>query len=214
MKNAKNTKVVAPSISVETLVAAINNAALSRKAALQVELAVGLIHFTLEADGADKTGKANLKALYHAAGYDCMTKADADYVTVNRRLNAVAKLFDKLGSKLVHGWVAGKGDTESVLAYVVTELAAYAFHTLDDVADYCGVASNRTRAARQPQGPAEGKGEGEGAAEGAAERLDLEAVQKAMLAQYGDEILNQFAADLLAAVAGRAAAAATVALAA
>lgn len=199
------------------LTSAINNAALSRHAALQIELAVGLIHFTQENGGTDTTGKANLKAIYNAAGYDCMTKQDRDYKTVNRRLNTTAKLFDKLGSSLVNGWVNGKGDTESVISYVVTELAAYSFHTLDDVADFVGVESNRTRKPRQPNGPVnetkgggEGAGEGEGAGAGATPSKGdiqpaefLKQTKERLLELFGDEMLNQFCAELLEAVAAR-----------
>jgi hypothetical protein len=202
-------------VSYEVFVAAISNAALSRRAALQIELAVGLIHFTQENGGTDTAGKANLKAVYHAAGYDCMAKADRDYKTVNRRLNMTAKLFDKFGSSLVNGWVEKcAGDTEALIAYVVTELQSYAFHTLDDVADYIGVESNRTRAAstKNKSGPVnETKGETEnGDTSGDDEvievELNLDQLQKQLLEKFGNEMLREFAASLIVAVADREAA--------
>lgn len=141
------------SFDYNVLTSAIANAALSRRAALQMELAVAMIHFTQEKGQTDASGKANLKAVYHAAGYLCMTKADRDYKTVNRRLNAMAKCFDKIGSSVANGWVNGHGDTESTLQYVVAEMAPFGFETLDDVLAYVGVETNRTRAPRQPAAP-------------------------------------------------------------
>lgn len=181
---------------------AIANAALSRRAALQIELAVSLIHFTQENGGTDSTGKANLKAVYAGAGYLCMTKADRDYKTVNRRLNAMAKVFDKMGSSLVNGWIAGKGDTESTINYVVTELAAYGFDTLDDVMDYVGVETNRTRTPRQPVAPVEvvkGSAEGEEQAPAPAEPVNKVAVvlQAAKNSLSADEIRELCAALLV-----------------
>ena len=140
-------------IDYKVMTKAIANAALSRRAALQMELAVSLVHFTQESGGTDTIGKANMKAVYHDAGYCCMTKADRDYMTVNRRLNAMAKLFDKLGSSLVHTWMEGQTKTASILDKVQAELLAYNFYTLDDVLAYVGVNTNRDRAPRQPSGP-------------------------------------------------------------
>lgn len=152
MKNAKKAA-RKTSFDYTVLAQAIANAALSRRAALQMEMCVSLLHFTQETDGADTTGKANLKAIYNAAGYDCLAKVDRDYKTVNRRINAMAKLFDKLGSSLVNGWIADKGDTEATLNYIATELDTYAFYTLDDVHEYVGVETSTKRQAKQTSGP-------------------------------------------------------------
>lgn len=156
----------------------------SRRGALQVELAVGLV--ILAQETTNPTGKAALKAVYHAAGYECMAKADRDYKTVNRRLNITAKLFDVLGSEKIKGWWTGKDGTQAKISKVVTELAAYGFETHDDVADYIGVASNRTRVNRQSN-----------------DSQSLDATKAQLLAQYSDDQLCRFATELLNAVAAR-----------
>ncbi len=140
-------------INYKVMVAAIANAALSRRAALQMELAVSLVHFTQENGGTDATGKANLKAVYHAAGYLCMSKEERDYKTVNRRLNAMAKCFDKIGSSVVHGWIEGGVKTEAILATVQHELAAYGFDTMDDVHEYVGTSTSRVRDTKPSAAP-------------------------------------------------------------
>lgn len=144
-----------PQISADynVLTAAIANAALSRAAALNIEACVALLHFTQEQGGADKTGRSNLKAIYQGAGYDCIERKDKDYMTVNRRITVMGKLFDKLGSSLVMGWASDKGDTEATLNYIATELQVYGFHRLDDINEFCGVETSKKRAARQPSGP-------------------------------------------------------------
>lgn len=201
-------------VDYSVLTSAIANAALSRRAALQLELAVGLIHFDQETEGTAKEGKARLKEVYQSAGYSCMAKTDRDYKTVNRRLNACAALYDKLGSKTVSAWVAScVGDTEALLAYVVTELQPYGLETMDDVLHYVGKDSSQSRAPRQSKGPKEtasggGEGEGQGEGEGVQvpAKLDLNLLTVALLNQYGAEELNQFAANLLEKVAAMSAA--------
>ncbi len=205
MKNAPKTA-RKQSFDYNVLTEAIANAALSRRAALQVELSVALIHFTQENNGTDSTGKANLKAIYHGAGYLCMVKADRDYKTVNRRLNAMAKVFDKIGSSVVHGWIADKGDTQSTLNYVVTELIAFGFDTLDDVLAYVGVETNRTRTPRQTTGPVTAKveapAEGEDAGQApapavSAMEVSIEDMYAALVASCGAEELRELCARLL-----------------
>lgn len=188
---------------------AIANAALSRRAALQMELAVSLVHFTQEIGGTDTTGKANLKAVYNSAGYLCMTKQDRDYKTVNRRLNAMAKAFDKIGSSVVHGWMEGKTDTQVILDSVQGELLAFGFDTLDDVLDYVGVETNRSRPARQPAGPVttpaaandDAKGEEEAPAPAPAIMVTMEQMYDTLTANFNADELREFCTKLLVHVA-------------
>jgi hypothetical protein len=197
------------SIDYTVLTLAIANAALSRRAALHMELAVSLIHFTQETGGTDATGKANMKAIYHGAGYLCMAKSDRDYKTVNRRLNAMAKVFDKIGSSTVNEWIENKGDTDSMLAYVQTELLAYGFDTLDDVLDYVGVETNRTRAPRQPAAPVAITVPETGPAPAAAAApavavlptFDAAQVRAEMMANMSPDAIREFCAQMLADVA-------------
>lgn len=204
---------------------ALMNAALSRRAALQVELAVGMIHFDQEDDGTEAAGKARLKEVYNNAGYQCMTKKDPDYITVNRRLNACAGLYDKFGSSLVSGWVQngmakaqeqaqeGAQATQTLMAHMLEELAAYNLYTMDDVLHYVGKDSSKSRAPRQPSGPvtivtpepaqAQEQAQADNVATLAAPagRLDLNIIKAQMLAQFAPEVINQFCAELLEQVA-------------
>ena len=188
---------------------AIANAALSRRAALQIELAVSLVHFTQETGGTDTTGKANMKAVYHGAGYLCMAKSDRDYKTVNRRLNAMAKAFDKIGSSVVYSWMEKGGkETQAILDSVQSELLAFGFDTLDDVLEYVGTDTNRTRAPRQPSGPvvdttaeaSNDEGDGNAAAPAPA-AIDLDVMYAAITAGYGPEMIREFCSKLLVHVA-------------
>jgi hypothetical protein len=208
-KPSKNPQGTTTSIDYAVLTDAIMGAALSRRAALYAEMSVALIHFTQEPEGTDATGKAHLKDVYSNAGYFCLAKSDRDYKTVNRRLNAMAKLFDKLGSSLVYSWIDGKGDTASMLAYVQTELLAYNFQCLDDIHDYVGVTTAKTRAPRQPvaapvtvtvpnSGPEQEEEEEEAPAPAA---FDAAQVRAEMMANMSPDAIREFCAQMLADVA-------------
>lgn len=206
-------------VAYTVLTNALMNAALSRRAALQVELAVGMIHFDNEDNGTEAEGKARLKEVYNNAGYQCMTKKDPDYITVNRRLNACAGLYDKFGSSLVAGWVqsgmAKAQDqkeaqaTQTLMAHVLEELAAYNLYTMDDVLHYVGKDSSKSRAPRQPSGPvtivtpeqAPAQADNVATLAAPAGRLDLNVVKAQLLAQFAPEVINQFCAELLEQVA-------------
>ena len=107
------------------------------------------------------------------------------------------------------GWVQScAGDTEALLAYVVTELQPYGLETMDDVLTYVGKDSAQTRGARQSKGPknenaANDETSGESSAESApASGAELLAQMKAtILAKFGAEEINLFCADLLETVA-------------
>lgn len=155
MKTANKNALV---IDYKVMCSAIADAALNRKAALNVELAVSCIHFVQEVGGADKTGRSNLKSIYNSSGYICMERADRDYVTVNRRITAMGKAFDKLGSSLVNTWVESAADTSTAIAAVLDGLAVHGFATLNDVEVFAGkvaapAAAPKARGARQTSGP-------------------------------------------------------------
>ena len=156
----------------------------SRRGALQMELAVGLVLFAQETT--NPTGKAALKSVYHAAGYECMAKVDRDYKTVNRRLNTMAKLFDILGLDKINGWLRDKDSIETKISQVVTGLATYCFVTFEDVRDFIGTESNRTRVKDQ-----------------SADTPSLEDIKAQLLAQFSDDLLFRFAAELLKAAVAR-----------
>ena len=193
-----------------TLVNAIQQASTVKAAVIRTELAVGLIHFTQENNNTDTQGKSNLKSVYHGAGYDCLTKSDSHYKRVNHKINTTAKLFDKLTSSVVNGWVEGLTDDNagSMISKVTLELEVYAFHSWDDIAEFVGVESNRTRKARTPASVPTTKPEPEQDQEQeikevATVDLDLDQLHSTLLSTFGDEMLREFCAKILVSVADR-----------
>ncbi len=196
-------------IEYKTLVAAMQAVALSKRAALNAEIGISLLHYTSEIGGTDATGKANLKAIYHAAGYECMAKEDRDYKTVNRRLNAMTKLYEKIGSRTVFdiiGDVAeGAEGTEAALNRIIEAMIPYKFYTLDNVLSYVGVGSNAERKEKEEKAAPVGTTEaGEGAAPKASDSLPegyLDNAYANIVKHFGLEVVREFAAKLLVHVA-------------
>lgn len=122
-------------LSISTCVTALNGAALSRKAAFQIELAVGLAVFLVEGD-ANKNAKSQLCEAYAAAGYQCLTTDDVDYKTVNRRINVTADLFNVVTVRTVKKWV-GKSNENEMLDAIVKGLQPYELQNVSDVQRYC-----------------------------------------------------------------------------
>lgn len=118
-------------LTIEACATALNHAAMNRKSAIQLELAVGLGVFHMHG-GADKEARAMLVNAYAAAGYRCTKLADMDYKTVNRRINATASLFEKLP---VSKWVGQLSDMTALQA-ICEGLAPYELYSIQDVLRY------------------------------------------------------------------------------
>lgn len=118
-------------LSIETCVEALASAAINRKHALQLELAVGLAVFLMHGS-TSKEGRAMLVDAYAAAGYRCVHISEMDYKTVNRRINATAALFEKLP---VATWVGKHNDTLA-LKCICQGLEPYELYTISDVQRY------------------------------------------------------------------------------
>lgn len=115
-----------------------------------------------------------------------MQKIGRDYITVNRRLNRIAKLFDFLGLEEIMQWYDKDANQKEKIAKVAKRLADYGFEKFDDVADFIGVNSGRTRARGEPT-----------------ISLSLEEIKARLLRDYDDELLSSFANDLLKEVSSR-----------
>lgn len=126
-------------LSIETCVQALNNAALNRKAAMQLELSVSLGVFLVHG-GASKEAKQALTETYAAAGYRCIRANEMDYKTVNRRVNAAALLYENLP---VTKW-AGKHGEGALLQSIHMGLSPYEFYTISDVLRFCTPAAKPT----------------------------------------------------------------------
>lgn len=122
-------------LSVTTCIAALHGAALSRKAAFQTELGVSFAVF-LTQGGTERNARQLLVEAYASAGYMCLTPADADYKTINRRINATADLFNTVKMRTVKKW-AGALDENKLIAAMVEGLRPYELFSVADVQRYC-----------------------------------------------------------------------------
>ncbi len=129
-------------ISAATCVEALASSFLSRRQALQAELAVGLIIFASEGDS-NKEAKRDLRGLYASAGHLCIDPKGADYKNINKRVNNTATLFDVVTRRAVRNWI-GDAAEEGVLSAVMAALEKFQFATMDDVLEYCARPNNRT----------------------------------------------------------------------
>lgn len=121
-------------LTAETCVEALNMAAINRKTAFRIELAVGLGVF-LANGGAGHDAKRLLNQAYASAGYECLLVTGIDYKTVNRRINATADLYDQLHASVAK-W-AGKHGNKELLSALCVGLEPYQFFTVKDVQRYC-----------------------------------------------------------------------------
>lgn len=130
-------------LTAETCARILNVAAMNRKQAIQLELAVGLAVFQLHGNSG-KDARAMLMGAYSAAGYRCIHINEMDYKTINRRVNATAALFEKLP---IATWVGKLNDADAVKS-ICTGLEPYELFTISDVQRYCNPAKTNVPRAR------------------------------------------------------------------
>ena len=134
-------------LSLTACAEALAHAALNRKAALQVELAVGLAVFAMHGD-TSKEARAMLNDAYAAAGYFCRHINEPDYKTINRRINATASLYEKLP---ISKWIGRLADYDAIKA-VCEGLEPYELFTVQDVLRYAAPAKVPPCVAVRPAG--------------------------------------------------------------
>lgn len=128
---------------------AIANAALSRKTALQLELAVGFaVH--LECGQAKRLTRATLCEVYSAAGYKAHKPGDMDWKAINRRITAALALFDFVGAEDVVKWTEGKRRMELIEA-IVEKLAGYKIKSVNEVLEICGKIGPKAPRGERPE---------------------------------------------------------------
>lgn len=117
------------------------------KEALNTEVAVALALFSQKGD-AEKVSldaKRALMAVYADAGFDCKTHVGEDYKTVNRRINASADLYVKLGGReTVTDWIDGAAPKDQVLK-IVSHVSRYKFEGINSILHYVGKAGTKKR---------------------------------------------------------------------
>lgn len=123
-------------LSVMTCVELLTQAGLSRRLALQNELGVGLGLF-YESGKVSKESKDMLNQCYARSGYDCSETSGADYKTVNRRINATAELFRKVGFDQIRTWVGSMVERDLVFA-MVQGIKPLELKSIDSVLTFVG----------------------------------------------------------------------------
>lgn len=136
-----STKLSAHKLSAETCVNYISNGLVMGRQALLLELSVCVSIFA-GAGSISRETKQLVADVYKQAGYDAENKQSRHYKTVNRRVNASAALYSKLGAKKVAEWV-GTREEDELLQAVATGLEEHKFESMDDVLEFAGRPSNR-----------------------------------------------------------------------
>lgn len=130
---------------------AINNAGLSRKTALQLEVAVTFaVH--LDSKQAKRLTRAVMCEIYAECGYKSSAPGDRDWREINRRITAGIALFDFLGADDIAAWVEGKARMEIVNA-IVAKLEPLDLRSTNQILEICDKVKPRQRAPRaEPEG--------------------------------------------------------------
>lgn len=115
-------------LTIETCTTALRASATNYKAAIQLELAVGLAVFHMHG-GTNREARSMLVAAYAATGWECTRITETDYKTVNRRINATAALYEKVP---VAKWV-GQLTEMDVIQAICFGLEPYELYTIQDV---------------------------------------------------------------------------------
>lgn len=123
-------------VSTATFISAINNATVSYKYALQLEMSTGLVLFA-EAGEASRDSKRALQQVYIAAGYDCADQYKQDYKTIRRRIDASAALFDWMGKETILKLIENRAEMNAIMA-CVQHLEQYNLKGINSVLALCG----------------------------------------------------------------------------
>lgn len=132
-------------ISKTILVNQLTAAAVNRRGAFLIEMAVGLAVYTSHG-AVNKTSRADLYSIYHAVGYDCLNADGRDYRTVHRRVAAAGHLFEHTGSETIQAWTSGHAG-KAALGAIVARIEHLDVATIDGVLAMTG----RPRAPSKPR---------------------------------------------------------------
>lgn len=125
---------VTPSSCVKALEKAIGFG----KSALYLEVSVSLAVFASSSTGADRATKRSVMEIYAKAGFDTLSPEGRDYKTVNRRINASAALFGKLGSDAVLSAMRGQSDARAIENLSNHLREEFNFAGINSVLEYVG----------------------------------------------------------------------------
>jgi hypothetical protein len=136
---------------------ALANAALSRKTALQYEVAVTFaVH--LDSKEAKRLSRAVMCEIFAEVGYKCSEPTDIDWKSVNRRITAAFELYKFMthdDPQAVAKWTEGKSRMEIVNA-IVTKLEPLKLNSTNQILEICGKVGRQARRERGPRAEPEG----------------------------------------------------------
>jgi hypothetical protein len=155
-KSEASKEVSSHKLSDVTAVKAISQSMVAGRKALRTELAVCLAIFAAKGD-TSKEAKEIVTKVYSQAGYEVADSNSRHYKTVNRRVNASASLFEKVGVGAIAKWVDGTEEQKMIEA-IVKGLDEYKFDSMDDVLDFIGKSSNRKASASAAANDAQAQG--------------------------------------------------------
>lgn len=136
-------------LSLDTCIKVVGESLLMGRKALKMELAVCLSIFA-GAGKVDAQVKEVVMGVYQKAGYKWETSGDAHYKTANRRMNASAALYEKLGQEELQKWI-GEAQEEKLIHAVVAGLEQYEFSSMDEVLYFVGKDSNVGRKEKEQE---------------------------------------------------------------
>jgi hypothetical protein len=121
--------------TIKAYASSLHSAALSRKAALQIELAVGFA-VMLECGPSKRLVRAQLSEIYAQAGYKCREPSDIDWQSIQRRIGASLALYDFIGDKDIKGWI-GELSRKPLIEKIVDQLGPLKLSTINEVIQIC-----------------------------------------------------------------------------
>lgn len=128
---------VRPTVTSASCVRALERAIGFGKSALYLEVAVALAVFASSSTGADRSTKRVVMEIYTQAGFD--TRLDGeDYKTVNRRINASAAFFNKIGKDAIDAAAAGLREGKAIDAISTFLSATFNFSGVNAVLEFAG----------------------------------------------------------------------------
>lgn len=127
-------------IQLAVCVSVMSNVLLTRRQAIQNELAIGIALYATTKSAGDM-----LRTVYSKAGYDCATHEGKDYKTVMRRMTVSRGLFRKIGAPEVVKWMneGEKNSDRHKIANIANHLKVLELNSIDDANAYLGKIRDR-----------------------------------------------------------------------
>lgn len=140
---ATTSEVMRSSVTAASCVRALEKAVGFGKNALYLEVGVALACFASSSTGADLATKRVVMGVYQQAGFEVEVNG-RHYKTVNRRINASAALFNKLGESTVKVAMQGMRDGKAIDALCSYLSETHKFDSINAVLEFVGKAVLQT----------------------------------------------------------------------